>query len=69
MSFFSCSAFFSIDSSLSLFSSLPSSVAKAFLDPKLIEAPKIVSYAKRYVQLSGTTYAVEIMQHKKSGFT
>ena len=51
MSFFSCSAFFSIDSSLSLFSSLPSSVAKAFLDPKLIEAPKIVSYAKNIIYL------------------
>ena len=61
MSFFSCSAFFSIDSSLSRFSSLPSSVAKAFLDPKLIEAPKIVSYAKNMFYFK--------VQHKNDEFT
>ena len=65
MSFFSCSAFFSIDSSLSLFSSLPSSVAKAFLDPKLIEAPKIVSYAKmKFLTFKNLAYNLYDINYK-----
>ena len=44
--FFNVSAFLSIDSSLPRFSSLPSSVASALREPKLIDDANIVSYAK-----------------------
>ena len=50
--FLRASAFLSIDSSFPRFSSLPNSVASAFLEPKLIDDANIVSYAKDNSQKS-----------------